>query len=181
MFVQSSFGKLGNETLQSLLDDDEQLTTFLSNHIVAGVIPSVALMDGATVSSINGYNITVSVDGDVVMINEAMVVDKDMLANNGILHGIDAVLSTDNTSPSLSPSFSVSPSSSSNPAPAPVGSPVSDDSPSPDASSPTDPPVTESAPTSPVLPPVSGVDVASSRLSALGAVLGAVIAMLQLL
>ena len=100
---QCSFGKLGNETLQSLLEDDEQLTIFIANHIVASVIPSVALSDGATVSSINGYNITVSVDEDVVMINEAMVVDKDMLANNGILHGIDAVLSTDNMAPSLSP------------------------------------------------------------------------------
>jgi transforming growth factor-beta-induced protein len=47
--------------------------------------------DGVVVTK-QGKKVTFSVDGDTVMVNDATVVDADILAFNGVTHGIDKVL-----------------------------------------------------------------------------------------
>eukprot|EP00542_Grammatophora_oceanica_P022796 CAMPEP_0194026282 /NCGR_PEP_ID=MMETSP0009_2-20130614/603_1 /TAXON_ID=210454 /ORGANISM="Grammatophora oceanica, Strain CCMP 410" /LENGTH=59 /DNA_ID=CAMNT_0038664885 /DNA_START=33 /DNA_END=209 /DNA_ORIENTATION=+ len=42
--------------------------------------------------TLQGSNITISIDGDVVMINDATVIMADVMATNGVIHVIDAVL-----------------------------------------------------------------------------------------
>ncbi|MYI56360.1 MAG: fasciclin domain-containing protein, partial [Acidimicrobiia bacterium] len=49
-------------------------------------------LDGQSVATVNGAEITVSIDGGTVMVNDATVVATDIEASNGIIHVIDTVL-----------------------------------------------------------------------------------------
>jgi transforming growth factor-beta-induced protein len=81
-------------TADELLADTETLTSILTYHVVAGLVPSsqVVTMDGQSVPTVNGADITISVDGDTVKVNEATVTAVDIPASNGVIHVIDSVL-----------------------------------------------------------------------------------------
>jgi transforming growth factor-beta-induced protein len=74
----------------------DRLTGILRYHIVGGVFTSPLLMDGSTLSTDSG-DIGVSVDNQIIMFNQATATSESILANNGVLYVIDAVL----TPPSL--------------------------------------------------------------------------------
>ena len=81
-------------TAEELLADTENLTSILTYHVVAGAVPSsdVVTLDGQSVATVNGAEVTITVDGDTVMVNDATVVAVDVEASNGIIHVIDSVL-----------------------------------------------------------------------------------------
>jgi transforming growth factor-beta-induced protein len=81
-------------TAEELLADTETLTAILTYHVVPGEVPAaeVVELDGAEVGTVNGANVTITVDGEMVMVNEAMVVQTDVMASNGVIHVIDSVL-----------------------------------------------------------------------------------------
>jgi len=118
-----SFEKLGNETIEMLLADLSLLIPIITNHVIPGVIPSVALTDGASVTAVGGLNITASIVGETIMFNEATVVTKDVLASNGIVHGIDTVLGLE-LDGTFGPSMSVAPVEAAAPPIAPIQPPI---------------------------------------------------------
>ena len=81
-------------TAEQLLADKETLTSILTYHVIAGEVPSTTVMsmDGQQVATVNGADVTISVDGETVMVNDAKVVATDVAASNGIIHVIDSVL-----------------------------------------------------------------------------------------
>jgi uncharacterized surface protein with fasciclin (FAS1) repeats len=81
-------------TAEELLADTETLTSVLTYHVVAGEVPSsqVVTMDGQSVPTVNGAEVTITVDGETVMVNDATVTAVDVPASNGVIHVIDAVL-----------------------------------------------------------------------------------------
>ncbi|MEZ5231621.1 MAG: fasciclin domain-containing protein [Acidimicrobiia bacterium] len=81
-------------TAEELLADKETLTSILTYHVVSGEVPSteVVTMDGESVATVNGKDITIAVDGDKVMVNDANVTAVDVEASNGVIHVIDKVL-----------------------------------------------------------------------------------------
>jgi transforming growth factor-beta-induced protein len=81
-------------TAEELLADTELLTSVLTYHVVAGEVLStdVVTMDGESVVTVNGAEITIGVDGETVTVNEATVIAVDIDASNGVIHVIDAVL-----------------------------------------------------------------------------------------
>ena len=81
-------------TADELFADTETLTSILTYHVVAGEVPStdVVTMDGESVATVNGADVTITVDGDTVMVNEATVTAVDIPASNGVIHVIDSVL-----------------------------------------------------------------------------------------
>lgn len=83
-----------NLTAEDLLADTETLTSILTYHVVEGNFPSpaVAALNGQSIDTLNGAAVTISVDGETVMINEATVIQVDVSADNGVIHVIDAVL-----------------------------------------------------------------------------------------
>ena len=85
-----AFAALPEGTVEGLLADTEALTAVLTYHVVAGVVMSTDLTDGMTAATVNGADITVSLDP--VMINDANVVSADIEASNGVIHVIDSVL-----------------------------------------------------------------------------------------
>ncbi|MDH3300767.1 MAG: fasciclin domain-containing protein [Acidimicrobiia bacterium] len=81
-------------TAEELLADTATLESILTYHVVAGEVPSsdVVTMDGQSVATVNGAEMTISVDGDTVMVNDATVTAVDVEASNGVIHVIDSVL-----------------------------------------------------------------------------------------
>jgi uncharacterized surface protein with fasciclin (FAS1) repeats len=50
------------------------------------------LSDGMTATTVNGADITVSIDMGTVMINDATVTTADIETSNGVIHVIDSVI-----------------------------------------------------------------------------------------
>ena len=81
-------------TADELLADTDTLTEILTYHVVAGEVDAATAtgMDGETVETVNGAEISINaVDGDLV-ISDATVTTADVEASNGIIHAIDSVL-----------------------------------------------------------------------------------------
>ena len=91
--TDEAFSKLPKGTIENLLkpENKEQLRSILLYHVVAGNILSKDVTDGATPSTLQGSNLSVSVN-DGVAINDARVVTVDIGASNGVIHVIDSVL-----------------------------------------------------------------------------------------
>lgn len=71
---------------------DDVLTSILLYHVVSGEVASSAVMSG-DVTTVEGSDITLAVGTDGITVNGANVVDPfDVVASNGIIHTIDAVL-----------------------------------------------------------------------------------------
>ena len=71
---------------------EEQITEILLYHVIAGAtVLSSDLEDGATVETLQGEEITVTL-GDNVEINNATVLTADLVGSNGVVHIIDAVI-----------------------------------------------------------------------------------------
>jgi transforming growth factor-beta-induced protein len=83
------------------------LTAILSNHVVTGVVPSVAISNGQTIKSLGGLELTFTItddgNGTVFMVNNATITMPNVLANNGIVHAIDMVLLKAPAQPEPSP------------------------------------------------------------------------------
>ena len=77
-----------------LLGNTELLTAVLTYHVLPLAAPAevVLTLDGQSIATVNGAEITVSIDGERVMVNDATVVATDIEASNGIIHVIDTVL-----------------------------------------------------------------------------------------
>lgn len=88
--TNEAFQALSTDLLESLASDIDALTEVLLYHVVPGEILSTDLVDGASVATILGSNVSVSLDP--VMINTARVVTADIDAANGVIHVIDSVL-----------------------------------------------------------------------------------------
>ena len=50
------------------------------------------LSDGMSVETLNGTSLNISIDNGIVMIDNATVIIADIIADNGVVHVIDAVL-----------------------------------------------------------------------------------------
>ena len=73
----------------------DELADILKYHVVPGDVASSSLVDGMIVETLNGENLTVTFqqNGDTgVKVDEAMVIYPDIMASNGRIHLINAVL-----------------------------------------------------------------------------------------
>ena len=89
-----AFAALGI-TAEELLADTETLTKILTYHVLPVEADSqlVTSLDGESVATVNGQEISIAVvDGSVVIDETATVVSADLQADNGIVHVINAVL-----------------------------------------------------------------------------------------
>ena len=77
-------------TKDELFADKELLTTILLHHVVSGTVLSTDLASG-DVTTLSKQTVTVDLS-DGVMINTANVTAADLVAGNGVVHVIDAVL-----------------------------------------------------------------------------------------
>jgi len=127
--TNDAFSAVPEATLNALLDDIDALTAVLTYHVIDGVAASSALTSGA-VPTLNGETMDVVVSDSGITINGATVVEADILARNGIVHGISAVLipsgGVDEPAPTApTPPSPVAPAPTApNPAPVRIGYPT---------------------------------------------------------
>ncbi|MGZ8570839.1 MAG: fasciclin domain-containing protein [Actinomycetota bacterium] len=96
--TDGAFAALPEGTLDTLLDpmNQEQLAGILTYHVVPAEVMAADVTSGE-VETVNGATFTVQVSDGTVTItdgqgNEAQVVQTDIVASNGVIHVIDAVL-----------------------------------------------------------------------------------------
>jgi len=91
--TDAAFAALPAGTVDALLADPTgALTQVLLYHAVAGVALSTDLVDGMMITTIQGQDVTVTINANGVFINDAQVIVADIIADNGVVHVIDAVL-----------------------------------------------------------------------------------------
>jgi uncharacterized surface protein with fasciclin (FAS1) repeats len=93
--TDEAFAAIPEADLQALLADPEALHEVLLYHVVPGAVTSadvLALEDGTEVETVQGSAITVSFMNGMVMVDDATVTEVDIMASNGVIHVIDAVI-----------------------------------------------------------------------------------------
>ncbi len=92
--TDAAFAKLPAGTVESLVEDKPALTNILTYHVVPGRVLSKDLKVGTThAKTVQGTDITiVRTKSGEVTVNGAKVTSADVLAGNGIIHVIDAVI-----------------------------------------------------------------------------------------
>ncbi|MGB0593230.1 MAG: fasciclin domain-containing protein, partial [Flavobacteriales bacterium] len=90
--TDAAFDALPDGVLDQVLADNDVLTAILLHHVHSGNALSTDLSDGMEVPTLNDDILTVSIDGEVVMIDMATVTVADIIASNGVVHVIDMVL-----------------------------------------------------------------------------------------
>ena len=91
--TDDAFDALPEGALDALLADPSgDLTDILLYHVVGDSVMSGMLSDGMKVETLHGDSVTVTISDGKVYINEAMVTLADIVAGNGVVHVIDAVL-----------------------------------------------------------------------------------------
>lgn len=82
-------------TLDKLAKDPEALKALLKHHAVAGVTTRASLTtDTTTVTTLAGTKLVLSKAGEFITVEDALVIQPDGTASNGVLHVIDRVLTT---------------------------------------------------------------------------------------
>lgn len=90
--TDDAFAALPEGLLDTVLADQELLTSILTYHVIDGAVPAATVVTLESATTLQGEDIAIVVDGDTVTINGATVVITDIEASNGIIHVIDAVL-----------------------------------------------------------------------------------------
>lgn len=92
--TDAAFEALGTDTINALLADTDTLSDILTYHVISGRVGSAAAISsaGSKVEMVNGDSVGLSLNGDQLLINTSTVTTTDIVASNGIIHVIDAVL-----------------------------------------------------------------------------------------
>ena len=91
---EAYLGQMGMSADEALADADT-LAALLQAHIVSGTNDASMVVDlaGGTLTTLAGTELAITVDGDVVTVGDATVLEVDVVADNGVIHVIDTVLS----------------------------------------------------------------------------------------
>ena len=90
--TDAAFNLLPTGTVAALLNNIPQLTDILKHHVVADSVMSTMLTNGQLVTTLLGTDVTVTINSNGVFIDNAQVIVADLVADNGVVHVIDAVL-----------------------------------------------------------------------------------------
>ena len=95
--TDAAFAKLPKTTVKSLTkpENKEQLKAILLYHVVKGKVTAADVMtmnSPTSVSTLSGAKILITHKRDSVNVNKAKVTTPDVMATNGVIHVIDAVL-----------------------------------------------------------------------------------------
>ncbi len=92
--TDAAFAKLGDEAIADLLKpaNKAKLAGILKYHVVAGRVRAADVVKLDAARTLQGSSVTIKVDDGKVMVDGANVVATDVLAGNGVIHVIDAVI-----------------------------------------------------------------------------------------
>ena len=93
--TNAAFEKLPAGTVETLLkpENKDMLTSILTYHVIAGkALKADKVVKRTSIKTAQGGIIRIVVKDGKVMVNNAQVVATDIVASNGVIHVIDAVL-----------------------------------------------------------------------------------------
>ena len=91
--TDAAIASLPAGTLDALLvNPTGELANILLYHVASGSVKSTALTNGQEIMTLQGKKVKVMINGDGVFINNAKVTVADIMADNGVVHVINAVL-----------------------------------------------------------------------------------------
>jgi uncharacterized surface protein with fasciclin (FAS1) repeats len=91
--TDAAFAALPAGTVEDLLkpENKDKLVAVLTYHVVAGKVMSTDLTEGMTAATVQGANITITLEGGA-KVNGAVISGADVEASNGVIHVIDSVI-----------------------------------------------------------------------------------------
>jgi uncharacterized surface protein with fasciclin (FAS1) repeats len=89
--TDEAFAKLPPGTLEALLQDRAKLTAVLTYHVVPGKLLAADVVKLSEAKTVQGQAIKIETSGGV-KVDNANVVKTDIVASNGVIHVIDAVI-----------------------------------------------------------------------------------------
>ena len=90
--TDAAFAALPEGTVEALLEDIPTLTQILLYHVVAGDVRAADVVTLESAETLQGGSVSITAEDGEVRINGALVVIADVVASNGVIHVIDAVL-----------------------------------------------------------------------------------------
>jgi len=95
--TDEAFAALPEGTVENLLksENKDQLIAILTYHVVPGKVTSKDVVKVKEAKSVNGKGIPIAVNDGKVNVDNATVVQVDIMASNGVIHVIDAVMLPD--------------------------------------------------------------------------------------
>lgn len=89
--TDEAFAKIPADTINAVLADKEKLTAILTYHVVAGKVMASDVVNLTSAKTVQGGEIRISADNGV-RINDANVIQTDIVCDNGVIHVIDSVI-----------------------------------------------------------------------------------------
>jgi uncharacterized surface protein with fasciclin (FAS1) repeats len=89
--TDEAFAGLPPGSLEALLADQAKLTKVLTYHVVPGTVMAADVVKMSSAKTIQGQSVTIDTRGGV-KVDRANIVKTDILATNGVIHVIDAVI-----------------------------------------------------------------------------------------
>ncbi|MEM9885763.1 MAG: fasciclin domain-containing protein [Bacteroidota bacterium] len=97
--TDDAFAMLPEGVIEALLSDPTgELVGLILYHVLGAYVLSTDLSNGLTASTILGEDVIFTINQDGIFINDAEIIVADILADNGVVHVIDAVLLPNNVS-----------------------------------------------------------------------------------
>ncbi|MBY0508379.1 MAG: fasciclin domain-containing protein [Bryobacteraceae bacterium] len=92
--TDEAFAKLPKGTLDNLLlpANKAKLASILTYHVVSGKVMAADVVNLHHAKTVEGQNVTIKTTGGHVMVDAANVTKTDIVASNGVIHVIDAVI-----------------------------------------------------------------------------------------
>ena len=92
--TDAAFSKLPKGTVESLLkpENKAQLASILTYHVVAGKVLAAKVVGMKSANTVQGSALPITVEGGKVTVAGANVIATDVMASNGVIHVIDAVM-----------------------------------------------------------------------------------------
>jgi uncharacterized surface protein with fasciclin (FAS1) repeats len=90
--TDEAFAKLPEGALEDLFANKQALTDLLLYHVVEGRLAAADVIQQESFEALTGQALTITTQGNTVMVNGAKVITADLTGSNGVIHVIDTVL-----------------------------------------------------------------------------------------
>lgn len=90
--TDEAFASLPEGALEDLFANQQALTDLLLYHVVEGRLTAADVIQQESFEALTGQALTITTQGETVMVNGAEVITPDLTGSNGVIHVIDTVL-----------------------------------------------------------------------------------------
>jgi len=92
--TDEAFAKLPAGTVDDLLkpENKQKLVAILTYHVVPGRLLAAQVTKMTSAKTVNGEALSIKADGGTVMVDNAKILQTDIVCSNGVIHVIDSVV-----------------------------------------------------------------------------------------